>query len=381
MMQARSAWSLLDSIGINIHTSEQSYYSDTALVERLLVGLGVRHIRGASHATLLDPARAAFIEDLATQFSIRSLFTIDPNEPVTPAYVQRVFAALPTAIEAWEGVNEQTGLINATTQQAMFTSAKADPSGLPVIAPSSNDPLVVHSVCDYACAHIYWSNRPPENGGYGATLFGQPYGSLAYNIAKARVSANRPVWVTETGYPDAIGDDVKAIYTLRSLLTMYAAGVRRQYIYELLSHDTTTVDGTLGLVRPDGTPKAAYVALQGFMARIADTYHVDTRDLDITLSTPDTALRSLAFRKQNGDVLLALWRPVQNVDPDHPAVVTSDADTEAGKSQVAVTTAVPTMRVVSWFWQGAWGGANIGRQTSSTHGVGSSPLFVEMIGL
>jgi len=383
VLQARSAWSLGDFVGVNIHTSEQSYYADTGLVNRLLTGLGVRHIRGACHETLLDFGRTVFIEHLAAQ-GIRSSFLIDPAQRVTARYVAQVLAAMPTAIEEWEGINEQTGTVNQTTQQAMYAAVRANPdtTAVPITAPSANDPVDVHDACDLACAHIYWNNRQPENNGYGATRYGAAYGSLAYNIGKAQASANRLVNATETGYYDLVAggldNDTKAIYTLRSVLMMYAAGMYRQYVYELLSHDNSSMDGTLGICYPDGTPKSAYVALQGLLARAADTYHVDTRNVDVTLSN-DAWVNHLAFRKANGTVLLALWRGVQNVDPNAPKVVTTDAD--SNKTNVTVATGSATTRTPSWFYHGAWGTGASEVTSSATYGVGSSPLVVEILGL
>jgi hypothetical protein len=328
----RSAAALRDSVGVNTH----SVYFDTAYrdwprVVDALVRLGVHHVRDGLFANPAPQWRAWMARylhnvDLATAHGIR--FDFVAGHPGLPdraidLLVRMAATRLRSATGSIEGPNEydQTRLPGwpaalRSYQQRLYAAVRAQPAlkAVPVVGPSfgMDDAGRVGNLSgamDLGNLHAYTGGRSPS-----PRLLGQ-------SLAEATpISADKPVYATETGFTNALNtrvaqppvpEDVAAVYILRTLLENFQAGVRRTYIYELLDEkpDPGNADPEqhFGLLRSDFSPKPAYTALAGLLSLLGpDRAPARLKQLDVQVEAL-TDVRTLLLERRDGAYVLALW--------------------------------------------------------------------------
>jgi hypothetical protein len=363
--QALSAGAFIDSVGVNTHLAyTNSTYNNFPMVLQALTNLGVKHIRdgyynwpsGNNYYTQFQELNAA---------GITADFVV-PYQPSVTAANLTAFCALATNCEAFEYPNEldsssQTTVLGTTTVatavQQMSTPLLAATATLkiPLIGPSFTQAATFTSVGNIAPLmttnnlHIYFGGRNPESKGWGSTdVSGNGYGSIGWWLDNAAVDApGKPSWVTETGYnilgctlkpatstapyapsagqcaqyPDpsytayTIPANQSGSYVLRTLLEMYASGIKRTYLYELFDDPSSP---NFGLIYANGDTKRGYNDLQSFMFLMNDGVNPneasETGKLTYTLGGSTTNVSHVLLEKRDGTFWLALWVSAPNVD-------------------------------------------------------------------
>jgi hypothetical protein len=128
------------------------------------------------------------------------------------------------------------------------------------------------------------------------------------DIAKlTRISAGKPLWITEMGYPTHAGaagvdEETQANYAVRTfLLARTSPAVERVFWYDLQNDGEDRDEGefNFGLVRMDRTPKPAYRACRTMASLVGDLRLADFQLLG------NTYLLSFG---EGEDRLTAVWR-------------------------------------------------------------------------
>jgi hypothetical protein len=324
-VEAKSAASFIDSIGVNTHT----YYDDTVYasqfgtVEQRLRELGIHHIR--ENLVPSRPDQYDHLNELAAA-GIKSTLILGAPEDGT-AGLNKLTSILSTdlrgSVDAVEGPNEYDlhGGSNwmsqlAPYQQQLYTAIKSNPSlsSLPVVGPSLGNTNSagsdVSGSLDYGNIHSYPNGEAPES-------------NVERMLAMARdMSGSKPVMATETGYHTAVnwsGDHkpvseaAQATYMPRLFLDYFSAGVARTFSYELVdefpnaAHDEP--ESNFGLLRNDLSPKPAFTALRNLTSILADSGSPSAPgSLDYSLSGDTADLHQVLLQKSDGSYYLALWR-------------------------------------------------------------------------
>lgn len=384
---ARSADSFVDSVGVNVHLT----YTDTAyghfddIVRPRLAALGVRHVRDGA----VDTNARTYYDRLNAlgRLGIKGLFIIGPRDVNAigdrdRAFIKDFARRVPASIEAYEGPNEYDIVGNhkgdahwvQTLQQfqiLLYRTVKDTPAlkGIAVLGPSlgaSHDyghppvPDLSASV-DYGNAHPYPFGGNPfsDRAGYDTIDWYIGHGNYpADNLDEfpAAFDNARPMFVgkplifTETGYYTGTGKGAAseaafAKYVPRLVCETFRKGVPRTYLYEFLDDHANPGDNesNFGLVRADGTPKAAYTALKNLLALLAErgvspAFRPQSLDYTLTVSPVGAYTRTqyvhhLLLQKSDGAFYLLLWHEISDEDanvnphrqitpPDMPATLT-----------------------------------------------------------
>lgn len=384
---ARSADSFVESVGVNVHLT----YTDTAyghfddIVKPRLTALGVRHVRDGA----VDTGNRAFYDRLNAlgKVGIKGLFIIGPRDVNAIGDRDRTFIKgfarrVPSSIEAYEGPNEYDIEGNHKNdphwvqtlrlfQSVLYQTIKGTPAlkGVAAIGPSlganhdyGHPPMPdLGASVDYGNAHPYPFGGNPfsDRVGYDTIdwYFGHgnfPADNLdqfpaAFDNARP-MFVGRPLMFTETGYftgtgLESVSEAAFAKYVPRLVCETFRKGVARTYLYEFLDERVTPADkeSNFGLVRADGTPKAAYTALKNLLGLLAERgvpAGFRPQSLDYTLTvrpvgayTRTEYVHHLLLQKSDGAFYLLLWHEISDEDvsasphrqiapPDMPATLT-----------------------------------------------------------
>ena len=337
--QASSAYSFLDSVGINIHL----HYTDTvykkfdSLVKPKLLKLGVKHVRDGIY-TYKDANRNTFYYKRMRELGAEGIqATLISNfgehaESTDYSKIDDVYGWLDGKVAAFEGVNEPdlTGRKDwvektRAAQKSLYEAVKgsAKTRSVKVIGPSvvweAKRLGDMSKYLDYGNAHPYTGGRMPAWKAYGS--------SQAKVISNAaRTSPGKPVMATETGYHNALNtkdthpptsERAAAAYLPRLLLSHYKMGIPRTFLYELLDLRADSSLGKrdmhFGLVRNDGSEKPAFAAVKNLLELLGEDAKHNPGKLAYTLSGSKD-MHSLLFQKEDGSFQLALWRGVSSYD-------------------------------------------------------------------
>jgi len=148
---------------------------------------------------------------------------------------------------------------------------------------------------DAVSFHPYCQPSPPEH-------------RLLEDIARLKALAlEKPLWITEIGYPTHAGaagvhEETQANYLVRTfLLAGSAPAVRRVFWYDFQNdgEDPAEAEFNFGLVRKDKTPKRSYGALKTLISLVRDLSPVEFR------TSGNTYLLTFEGGKNR---LTAVWR-------------------------------------------------------------------------
>jgi hypothetical protein len=341
------AYAYSHSIGENIHLGAGGVSSNFSYLETLLEAMHIHSVRsGLSIAT--GSARVGFLNTLAEH-------GITNDEIVSPAYLTtaQVYSAIAPiqGVAYLEGPNEEDVCCNEGVSPTAWVEhdlsvasvlapfievgrnalepsiqvlapavATDDPALLGNLTPEGVTPKGVTPEVDAANVHLYTGARPPETPGWGGVYFNPPqvYGSIGYNLAKARrdTQPTTPVMATEEGYSSAqVSEATQASYVERSTLWAFLHGVARQWLYELVDDSQK-----YGVVRSDGSLKPVAQGLAGLLEVTDDTsLAYGSCTLSPTIATT-VAYDSLLLCKTTGEKDLILWQPSQLQDPNSGAI-------------------------------------------------------------
>ena len=319
--QAVQSDQFVDSVGVNVHLHYTStpYYTNFPLVKSALVTLGVRHVRDG----MIDTTLQAYYDhhnELGAA-GIKGLFIVSPTSSLSS--IEAWPANVSSSIEAYENPNEYDEVSGGIATLKSFMpilyagAQKAEGFGaLPVVGPSLTQVASFSllgnesSLMDYSNLHNYYAGRNPGTGGWGTN----GYGSLAYNMALADLTgASKPIMTTETGYGNTtttqgdVPEAVSATYMPRLLLEQWNAGIKRTYLYELLSEGSAPFSD-YGLLRADGSQKPAFKAVSNLIALLTDQGVAFTpKTFSYTVTGGDSFLHQLLLQKRDGSFYIALW--------------------------------------------------------------------------
>lgn len=344
---------LIDSIGVNVHLGHRGspYVDRFAACAQALDELGIRHLRDDIVLIGDEPAgqfeRIADLADRGYRFSLIFYDGLTPGPRVPPERFAEIAGWAGDGLLVAEGGNEppvaaRPGLarLSADHQAALFRAVRADDRAraVRVAGPSYIQGNVaaaqnLAAVVDLANIHAYPGAEHPETDGGG---------SLARFVAAARpVFGDAPVIATENGYHTAlatgsahlpISPGLRARYLPRMLLWSYLQGVRRTYLYELISsfdRGDADPESRFGLLAHDGRPTPAFAAVRNlvrlFGAPAAEIAAVPA-DRDVTLAAPVPDLVTARFVRRDGATLVPIWLGLDGWDrcgraarPDMPA--------------------------------------------------------------
>lgn len=318
-VRSQPAAAFLDSVGVNVHMS----YYDTGYARfdvwsARLRELGVRHVRDG--LVVGDPTYVERYRTLAAQGVRASLIVGETQRPAAES-VALAAGPLRPAVEALEGPNEPDlggapgwpGATEAFMAQLHDALARTPSLRVPLLGPSFADAGARGEVGGAGRLwrvenlHAYTGGRPPET-------------NLTAEITASRQrTPDAPVVVTETGYHDAtaatvgqpgVSESAAADYVPRTFLEAFAAGARRTYLYELVDEKPDPAgrdpEQHFGLLRQDGTPKPAFVAVQRLLAMIRRSSGGGARRGVAVRAGAD--VRSLVLDRRDGSRALVLWR-------------------------------------------------------------------------
>jgi hypothetical protein len=338
--KAHTAYSFVDSIGINTHL----YYGDTTyyqkyqeVVKPKLSELGVRHIRDGGTRNLngyLDRLR-----ELKNN-GISATLIFDPRGG-TPEQGLVLVKELGNIVEAVEGPNEydlsgDNNWVQVLHQYVerlhQLIKSDAQTSALPVLGPSLTSSEAyfamgnISNFVDYGVLHNYFSGRHPGTLGWGAN----GYGSIAYGINLAsKYAPGKPIITTETGYHNAINtqeehlavpESVAEKYIPRMFLEQFNHGIKRTFGYELIdlqSNPKRDISGLeFGLLRNNGEVKPSFVSLKALIQLLKDPegsqFSPGTLNYGFIGNTSN--LHHTLLQKSNGNFYLVLWQEVSGFD-------------------------------------------------------------------
>ncbi|MNS66736.1 hypothetical protein D3C72_999630 [compost metagenome] len=171
--------------------------------------------------------------------------------------------------------------------------------------------LDLKDVCDYGNIHPYAGMEHPETTGPGA---------LSKSVAaSAHIAAGRPVLATEMGYHTSlqtetfhfpVTEGIKARYMPRMLLWCFISGIRRSYIYEMVSSfaaDETNPESSFGLLRHDLSRTPAYEAVRALLSLCKAERQTGQEERQIDFLTADPQRLSLHLARPDGALLVPVW--------------------------------------------------------------------------
>jgi hypothetical protein len=329
--KARSAYSFVDSIGVAVHLryTDTTYGRYSDVVEPRLRELGVRHIRDGGN----DPGLFDKVNRLS-RFGIRSTLVFDLRDNITPDNAVSVLKKVLPSVEAIEGPNEwdvsnvtyggkgfPDGLRNYQTELYRAVKRDRETARISVLTPSMAFPESaskigsLKAVSDYGNLHTY------AGGGIPALDFESKWIPLTRNMTN-----DRALVVTETGWHNAVNDkkasqkgvseEVSAKYIPRMFLEYVNRGIKRTFLYELLDERSQdSQENRFGIIRADGIPKPAFVALRNLIRVLNDTpNNAATGSLRYALSGNVKNINHTLLQKRNGDFYLALWVNAESSD-------------------------------------------------------------------
>jgi hypothetical protein len=369
----RSAAEFIGSIGVNTHISSEPYLSRFSKVRDLFRESGIRHARDELRPTNdLDRWR-----DLHATLGVSGQLLVSPatntvDEMLT--YLDKLGVHRVTAIEGQNEGDADWFMAHAAAkgnwsrtvvdyQREVYRALRAryDAEKLPIVSPTvinwkPRDMRLLKDAadyCDFVALHSYVQKaQEPETT--------DDFASLDWYIRNMRYTfkPGAPLMVTETGYNNlvkpggtAVSETAASIYMPRLLLHNFSAGVRRTFLYELLDggNEPGEWEHHFGLARHDGTPKPVFHAIASLIKAL-DEQEVSEEQksstlppIKLTLREGPSRARMVCLQKRDGNVVVALWRPVRCWDvaraadiPVPPSMLTVVPDRAALRASILV---------------------------------------------
>ncbi|MGN7956469.1 hypothetical protein [Agrobacterium radiobacter] len=321
----------LDSIGVCGHFTRTTgvYPEQFDRIMPEIEALGVRHLRDDG---LIAARNSPVFQRLRRIVAAGLRLTIICYDNLNP-YVSTPLDRLAdfydwsdAGIDIFEGSNEpnltkdpqNAPRISAEHQAALHAAVRSIPrlSAVRVAAPSyvlENRALALDlkDVCDYGNIHPYAGMEHPETTGPGA---------LSKSVAaSAHIAAGRPVLATEMGYHTSlqtetfhfpVTEGIKARYMPRMLLWCFISGIRRSYIYEMVSSfaaDETNPESSFGLLRHDLSRTPAYEAVRALLSLCKAERQTGQEERQIDFLTANPQRLSLHLARPDGALLVPVW--------------------------------------------------------------------------
>ncbi|TQN61850.1 hypothetical protein FLX27_09240 [Agrobacterium tumefaciens] len=319
----------LDSVGVCGHFARTKgvYPERFEHILPEMEALGVRHLRDEGFITAADRHNSPAFQRLRRIVAANIRLTIICYDDINPYFatpldrIPDFYDWCDKGVDLFEGGNEpvltkdpqNAPRRSAQHQAALYRTIHSNPrlNSVGVVAPSyiqTNVPLALNleKDCDFGNIHPYAGMEHPETTGPG---------ELSKFVTASRpIATGRPMLATEIGYQTAlktksfhfpVTEDIKARYMPRMLLWCFVSGIRRSYIYEMVSsfaNDETNPETSFGLLRHDLSRTPAYEAVRALLSlckakqqtapveRRVDFFQNDLQRISLQLARPDGAL-------------------------------------------------------------------------------------------
>lgn len=326
---AKSADSFVDTIGVNTHlTWLDSVYSNyEGIIKPRLLEAGIRTIRDTGDAAV-DPVYTGKVKDLAASgIHLNAIFS--PGTDVN-ALIKTLFPAVVSA----EGPNEYDGnggVLWADTlrsfSQTMYEAIRNDPeiSHIPIVSTTLVKGAQSYITLGDISQYIDYGNIHPYTGGK------YPSYGLGMNMANTIPAfGSKPLYATETGYHTFNGNSVgqpgvseaaAGKYIPRQYFELFNAGIVKTFQYQLIDNfpddPPTNSEEHYGMIRADGTPKAAFYAVRNTTALLREPgASFVPGSFSFALSGHTENIHHTLLQKSNGKFYLVLWAEVSAFDVD-----------------------------------------------------------------
>jgi hypothetical protein len=332
----QSAFDFINSIGVNTHLNYfDRIYGNFSLVTSELKSIGILHLRDGIHLQNADYNSALYgrweaLGDLGIRFDA----VFDPRSnlgPLNSALLDEIETLSGRTIESIEGPNEMDiseesdwPSIDRTYQGELYTAVRSIKglNSIRVLGPSlafaSNSSKIgdLSGQLDNGNLHPYPAGKIPS------TVFPDQI-----DLGKI-VCDSKGIVFTESGYHNAINEHndqpgvseaAAAKYIPRLFLEDFAHGVSRTYLYEFMDEapepGLTNPQMHWGLIRANGSEKAAFIALKNLIAELNDkTKTADLQPLAWSISPDDAQIHHVLLQKSDGTYDLVLWQEVSSYD-------------------------------------------------------------------
>jgi hypothetical protein len=144
----------------------------------------------------------------------------------------------------------------------------------------------------------------PESGTINVQL-GDKIAKMKLAFTSHGTSPNKPVWLTEIGWPtSSVDETAQARWLIRSIMLAALNGVDRIYIYKMYDGPSASAEDHFGLVGQDrNAKKKAYLAIQRFMHELGSL----RLQLLIPSHDPRNAVYIVQLADGNGPQAWVVW--------------------------------------------------------------------------
>ncbi|TAK88896.1 hypothetical protein EPO04_02145 [Patescibacteria group bacterium] len=326
-VQAKTAGSFIDSIGVNTHIGYGSYpYNDIQKVKDGLQKLGIRNVRDGDY--LNNPTGQARLKTLFDAGIKTDLLT---NSDDLVATLNNIKSYPQGKVAALEGINEPDCFLKdkrsdwveftRNYQKDFWNRVKNDATlqNADILSPAYCRAETAATVGDLS-PYFEYSAIHPYPGGWA------PEKAIADQLKlSASASGGKPFYATETGYHNAIYTQsghnpatqrASGIYMPRLFLSYYLAGIKRTYSYELVDQRPANTwnlifdhEGNFGMLNYNFSEKPAGAAIRRLTTLLGDTNtNFQPGKLDYSVSGDTSNLQQLLVQRPNGTFYLVLWR-------------------------------------------------------------------------
>lgn len=315
-----SAAAFVDSVGVDLHLNYvDTAYSRQDAVVRLLGDLGVRHVQDsvpvkapALERGLRAIARRGIGATLVTSLDIRPKSAVAAAKHVVGRRIDAVEG--PSELDYFAPPNWSPRL--RAYLPRLRAAIKKRGAHLPFVGPGfadvSNYRYFGGIRYDVTSLHSYPGGLAPEDPVV-----------TAVRRTRAVAPRRRPVWLTETGYHNAlastssqrpVSEGAAATYLPRELLAAFRSGIKRTFIYELLDEkpDPALLDQErhFGLVRYDLSPKPAFFAVRNLLASVRTSPGSASPAAPVPSVSTSAPIERVVLTRADGSRVVAIWRPV-----------------------------------------------------------------------
>ncbi len=282
---APTSSTLLDSIGVNIHTVyRDTAYGNWAEVKAKLQWLGIKHVRDVIVPPAIDKSAAAYqqakwLELGALGIKVTCCLGGSGQLGNLSEILALVKGPLAGVVEAVEGTNEPDTTLGSSWQARLLAYQKEVWSLFHGVVPVIGSALAgqtlrgpdISAYVDFGAIHSYPSSgaaRPPE-------------ANLTQDLEVVRsMCGAKPVMATETGYHNALNwtadghhfatEEQAGIWIPELYRYYFESGVARTFVYELVDQmpdpGLAQKEDHFGLFRSDWSPKPAASAVKSLIA-------------------------------------------------------------------------------------------------------------------
>ncbi|MBJ7472253.1 MAG: hypothetical protein JHD16_13185 [Solirubrobacteraceae bacterium] len=338
MLNDLGIWNVRDSVCLNTEAACVKPRVRMGILRAKTTRLGlppIGYLLGITREVETHPERA--VRDADIERALQAMIT--PPLAGSIAGIEQTNEPDLQSYRGWEQITiADDQVIRAKLAEPRFAALR----GLPLLTPSMGHPENTGRLLSAG-----WTTAPgmtPNFHPYPPAWGGPEEALKAPCLSKANVfdcmrrlaPGTRAPWATESGYSTTgdrssvmwVSRGAQAIYLPRLLLDNYAKGIARTYIYELndLSPEISSATNGFGLYESKyldpwsivaGRAKPAAYAVARLNSRIGEqgTKIAPGGGLDFDLldptgkAIPDSELRRVLLRRNDGTMALALWRP------------------------------------------------------------------------